>query len=85
MKRTRKYSSYLPEAAALAVSLVCVLLITLIHMNPGFTLYSNAVTPYLILRPDSVREEAIPDYAGIRRTYAITLPDSKPLPPPARG
>ena len=77
MKRTRKYLSYLPEAAALAVSLVCVLLITLIHMNPGFTLYSNAVTPYLILRPDSVREEAIPDYAGIRRTYAITLPDSK--------
>ena len=76
MKRTCTYHSYLAEAAALAVCLLCVLLVTLIHLNPGFTYYSSAVTPYLILQPDSVREEAIPDYAGIRRTYTLTMPDS---------
>ncbi len=76
MKRTHKYRAYLPEAAALGVCLLCVLLVTLIHLNPGFTYYSSAVTPYLILQPDSVREEAIPDYAGIRRTYTLTMPDS---------
>lgn len=62
------------ELAAAAVFLLCVLLVVLIHLNPGSERYANAVNPFFLLQPDSVEEEVIPDYAGIRRTYTFTLP-----------
>ena len=60
--------------AAVPVLALAVLLILLIHLNPGSERYANAVNPFFLLQPDSVTEEVIPDYAGIRRTYTFTLP-----------
>lgn len=76
MKRTRQYRTCFLECIALAVLLIGVVLVMLIHFNPGFTHYSSAVTPFFILQPDDVKEEIIPDYAGIRRTYTLTLPET---------
>ena len=76
MKRPLGKREFLPEAAAALAAVLCILLVVLIHWNPGFTRYANAVTPFFILQPDSVTEETIPDYAGVRRTYTFTLPDA---------
>ncbi len=62
--------------AAGGVLLLSVLLVALSFVHPGFTSYADAVTPFFILTPDSVTEEVIPDYAGVRRTYSFTLPAS---------
>ena len=62
--------------ATATVAALCVLLVTLIHINPGFTRQADAVTPFFILTPDSITEEVIPDYAGIRRTYFVRIPES---------
>ena len=35
------------------------LLVLLIHRNPGFDRYANGVTPFTILQPDTVTEETI--------------------------
>ena len=64
------------EAVVAVTTLLCILLVAMIHWNPGFTRYANAVTPFFVLQPDSVTEEAIPDYAGVSRTYTFTLPDA---------
>lgn len=76
MNVLRKLKSAGPDAAVLAVFLVCVLVVALIYFNPGFTRYSSAVYPFFILQPDDVREEAIPNYAGVRRTYTFTIPET---------
>ena len=62
--------------AAILLFLLCVLLVVLIHVNPGFKRHADAITPFFILQPDSVTEEAIPDYAGVRRTYTFTIPET---------
>ena len=54
-----------------------ILLVALIHVNPGFTKYANAATPFFMIQPESVTEETIPNYAGVRRTYTFTLPDTE--------
>ena len=55
MNTLRKLKSAGPDAAVLAVFLVCVLLVALIYFNPGFTRYSSAAYPFFILQPDGVR------------------------------
>ncbi|MBR5364927.1 MAG: histidine kinase [Clostridia bacterium] len=62
--------------ASVLVFALSVLLVVLIHLAPGSERYANAVNPFFLLQPDSVTEEVIPDYAGIRRTYAFTLPEA---------
>ena len=64
------------ELAAAVVFALCVLLVVLIHLEPGSGRYANAVNPFFLLQPDSVVEEVVPDYAGIRRTYTFTLPEA---------
>ena len=76
MNVLRKLKSAGPDAAVLAVFLVCVLVVALIYFNPGFTRYSSAVYPFFILQPDDVQEESIPNYAGVRRTYTFTIPET---------
>lgn len=53
----------------------CLLLPALIFLNPGLTYYAYAPYSFYILQPEEVTEEAIPEYAGIRRTYTFTLPE----------
>ena len=43
------------------------------YTNPGTKAVSPAINSFFVLRPDSVAEEAISDYAGIRRTYTFDL------------
>ena len=76
MRRTISKGSWPAELAAALTAALCILLVVLIHVNPGFDRYANAVTPFFILQPDSVTEETIPDYAGVRRTYTFTLPEA---------
>lgn len=73
MNNNRKH---IPEVAAGLCVALCILLVALIHINPGFPRYANAVTPFFILQPDNVTEETIPDYAGVQRTYTFTLPEA---------
>ena len=76
MKKETLGKSLPNDLAAAAVFLLCVLLVVLIHLNPGSERYANAVNPFFLLQPDSVEVEAIPDYAGTRRTYTFTLPEA---------
>ena len=76
MKKGKIKRTLPAELAAAAVFALCILLVALIHLNPGSGRYANAVNPFFLLRPDSVEEEVIPDYAGIRRTYIFTLPEA---------
>ena len=59
-----------------AVFLLCVLTVILVLINPGSERYANAVTPFFMLQPDAVTEEAVPGYAGIRRNYTFTIPEA---------
>ena len=67
------------ELAAGLTALLCLLLVLLIHRNPGFNRYANGVTPFTILQPESVTEETVEGYAGLRRSYTFTLPESESL------
>jgi len=77
MKKTPLKTTLPATLAIVAVFALCFLLVVLIHLDPGFERYANAVNPFFILQPDSVEEEVIPDYAGVRRTYTFTLPEAE--------
>lgn len=76
MKKRRFAGGYTTEAAVAVTALLSILLVALIHSNPGFNRYADAATPFFLLQPVSVEEETIPDYAGVRRTYTFSLPDA---------
>ena len=79
MKNSAFFRRHAAELAAGLIALLCLLLVLLIHRDPGFTNYANGVTPFTILQPESVTEEAVEDYAGLRRTYTFTLPEAESL------
>ena len=79
MKSRAFFRRHAAELAAGLIALLCLLLVLLIHRDPGFTNYANGVTPFTVLQPESVAVESIEDYAGLRRTYTFTLPDSESL------
>ncbi len=68
---------YLPEIAAGVCALLCILVAVLAHADPGFQRYESSAAPFFILQPDSVTEETIPDYGGVRKTYTFTIPDKE--------
>ena len=76
MNNTPAKKSVIAEITVLSVFLLCMLLVLLVHRDPGYERYANAVTPFFILQPDSVREDTIFDYAGVKKTYTFTLPDT---------
>ena len=43
------------------------------YTNPGMKTLSPAIGSFFVLRPESVTEEAISGYAGVRRTYSFDL------------
>ena len=43
------------------------------YANPGMKTLSPAISSFFVLRPESVTEEAIPGYAGVRRVYSFDL------------
>ena len=72
-----KLKKALPGLALGVFLLVCLLLVGLIHHNPGLARYAYAPYSFYILQPDEVREELVPEYAGIRRSYVFTLPETE--------
>ena len=43
------------------------------YVSPGMKSLSPAINSFVLLRPDAVTEEMIPDYAGVRREYTFDL------------
>ncbi len=72
-----KLKKALPELALGAFLFACLLLVGLIHHSPGLARYAYAPYSFYILQPDGVREEVVSEYAGIRRSYVFTLPETE--------
>lgn len=60
----------------LILFLLSALMIVLIHLNPGYERMIPAGNSFTVLKPDSVDEKVIDGYAGLQRTYTVTLPGS---------
>ena len=60
------------------LALICLLLVMLIHLNPGLVRYAYAPYAYWIMQPEEVTEETIDGYAGVRRTFTFTIPEGNP-------
>ena len=64
---------------ALAVALG-VFITVFVWKTPGMKSVAPAINPFFVFRPQSVTEETIPGYAGVRRVYAFDMtkaPDNK--------
>ena len=59
-------------AVALVFAAVAALAAFLWH-NSGMKGVAPAISPFLVLRPQEVREEVIADYAGVQRIYEFDL------------
>ena len=55
--------------------LLCGTTVCLIHLNPGYERFVPTLNSFLIAKPESVEQEVINGYAGVRRTYTFTLPE----------
>lgn len=78
MKRQEDHKSrYFPErlidAVILLSFILALALIAFQYISPGMISLSPAVNPYRILQPQSVTEEVIPEYTGVRRTYQFDM------------
>lgn len=59
----------------LILFILSVLMIVLIHINPGIERWIPATNPFMVLEPESVEEKVIDGYAGVQRTYTLPIPD----------
>ena len=75
MTNRRTLRKVLSELVLAAFLLICLLLVGLIHRNPGLTRYAYAPYAFFVLQPEEVTEEAIPGYAGLRRSFTFTIPE----------
>ncbi len=62
-------------AVVLLLGLLCLTLTLLVFQNPGHHRYAFAPQAFYMLQPETVTEEQIPDYAGVRVSYSFTVPD----------
>lgn len=74
----RKFFNRYRIAAAviLILFLLSILMVVLIHINPGYLHMFPAGNSFMILEPESVEERVIDDYTGVQRIYTVTLPES---------
>lgn len=75
MKKKRLQNHTLTELAVVPAVILCIVLIVLIHGNPGLTRMAQPAPAFFPLKPDRIGEEPISDYAGVRYVYTFTLPD----------
>ena len=75
MKDLQKKQS-IPPLALLVFAILCLVMLLLIHTNPGAERYAYAPYSFFLLQPEEVTEEAIPDYAGVRRSYTFVIPEN---------
>ena len=76
MKALRFLKNHLAVVLLVCFTLSCVLLVGMIHASPGTQRHAYAPRDSFTLRPDSVEEQTIRDYAGVRRSYVFTIPES---------
>ncbi len=75
-KRSRNLS---PAGRGLVfLALICLLLVVLIHLNPGLVRYAYAPYAYWIIQPEEITEETVDGFAGVRRTFTFTIPEGNP-------
>lgn len=74
----RKFFNRYRIAAAviLILFLLSILMVVLIHINPGYLHMFPAGNSFMILEPESVEERVIDDYTGVQRIYTVTIPES---------
>ena len=60
------------------LALLGLLMVVLIHLNPGLVRYAYAPYAYWIIQPEEMTEETIDGYAGVRRTFTFTIPEGNP-------
>ena len=80
MKRFQFRRQYLIELTIALTVAIGGFVAVFVWKTPGMKSVSPAINPFFMLQPQSVTEEAIPDYAGVRRVYAFDMakaPDNK--------
>ena len=70
-KRINRQSA--PDLAAALVFAAVIALAAFLWHFPGMKSAAPTASPFLVLRPQEVREEVITDYAGVRRVYEFDL------------
>ena len=78
--KKRSFPERLIDAVILFAFILSLAMIIFQYISPGLKSISPAINPYRILQPESVTEEVIPEYAGVRRTYQFDMskvPDNK--------
>ena len=73
MKNKTSFQDRLLAVLIVVAVLAGIALVFTAYTNPGMKYVSPAIDSFFILQPDSVTEEAIPAYAGVRRTYSFDL------------
>ena len=71
--KRRYFPERLIDAVILLSFILALALIAFQYISPGMISLSPAVNPYRILQPQSVTEEVIPEYTGVRRTYQFDM------------
>lgn len=80
MKKFQFRRQYLIELTIALTVAIGGFVAVFVWKTPGMKSVSPAINPFFMLQPQSVTEEAIPDYAGVRRVYAFDMakaPDNK--------
>ena len=73
----RFIDKYIVAASTITVLfLLCASTVIMVHNNPGYRHETSASGSFLVMKPDSVEEDIIDDYEGIRSIYTFTLPES---------
>ena len=63
------------DLLALLAAALLLTLALLVHRDPGLTRYAYAPYSFFLLEPQEVTEEVVHEYAGVRRTYTLTVPE----------
>ena len=52
---------------------LCILVVAFLHLSPGYGAMAPAINSFFVMQPDSVTEEPIDGYAGVRRVYTFDM------------
>jgi len=69
----RRFLRHMPEFSVALCVAVCAIMLVLVYRMPSSNTLAPGINPFFVLRPQSVTEEVIADYAGVRRTYEFDM------------
>ncbi len=78
MKAKRRHDLSPAGWGLIFLALLCLMMVVLIHINPGLVRYAYAPYAYWIIQPEEMTKETIDGYAGVRRTFTFTIPEGNP-------